>query len=128
MTGYLSINPDLFVTGELHEMSRVRGDRLDPRVAFQNGVDPGTRPQDRYDPATNPFGARGDVYDHTINVYGVIPNTPWAPRSQPTHILLPSGFRGPSQILFTTAASAEVRHRVGSVEAPDWPQTAALAS
>lgn len=76
MTGYLSINPDLFVTGELHEMSRVRGDRLDPRVAFQDGVDPGTRPQDRYDPATNPFGARGDVYDHTINVYGVIPNTP----------------------------------------------------
>jgi len=76
MTGYLSINPDLFVTGELHEMSRVRGDRMDPRVAFQDGVDPGTRPQDRYDPATNPFGARGDVYDHTINVYGVIPNTP----------------------------------------------------
>ena len=76
MTGYLSINPDLFVTGELHEMSPVRGDRLDPRVAFQGGVDPGTRPQDRYDPATNPFGARGDVYDHTINVYGVIPNTP----------------------------------------------------
>jgi hypothetical protein len=57
-------------------MSRVRGDRMDPRVAFQDGVDPGTRPQDRYDPVTNPFGARGDVYDHTINVYGVIPNTP----------------------------------------------------
>src|SRR6185369_1067077 len=38
MTGYLSINPDLFVTGELHEMSRVRGDRMDPRVAFQDGV------------------------------------------------------------------------------------------
>ena len=76
MTGYLSINPDLFVTGELHEMSRVRGDRMDPRVAFQDGVDPGVGPQSRYDPATNPFGARGDVYDHTVNVYGVIPNTP----------------------------------------------------
>src|SRR5215510_14007221 len=76
MTGYLSINPDLFVTGELHEMSRVRGDRMDPRVAFQDGVDPGVGPTARYDPATNPFGARGDVYDHTVNVYGVIRNTP----------------------------------------------------
>ena len=76
MTGYLSINPDLYVTGQLHEMSRVRGDRMDPRVAFSDGVDPGVGPTFRYDPATNPFGARGDVYDHTINVYGVIPNTP----------------------------------------------------
>jgi hypothetical protein len=49
---------------------------MDPRVAFQDGVDPGVGPTARYDPATNPFGARGDVYDHTVNVYGVIPNTP----------------------------------------------------
>ena len=77
MTGYLSINPDLFVTGQIHEMSRVRGDRMDPRVAFQDGVDPGLGPTARYDPATNPFGARGDVYDHTVNVYGVIRNTPF---------------------------------------------------
>jgi hypothetical protein len=34
-------------------------------------------PQFRYDPVTNPYGARGDVYDHTVNVYGVIPNTPF---------------------------------------------------
>jgi len=83
MTGYLSINPDLFVTGELHEMSRVRGDRLDPRVAFPDDILAGVGTDKRYLPANvappavpNPFGARGDVYDHTINVYGVIPNTP----------------------------------------------------
>jgi hypothetical protein len=26
---------------------------------------------------TNPYGARGDVYDHTVNVYGLIRNTPF---------------------------------------------------
>jgi uncharacterized tannase-like protein DUF6351 len=79
MTGYLSVSPqgpDGKFLGELQEMSRVRGDRMDPRVAFQDGVEPGVGPQSRYDPATNPFGARGDVYDHTVNVYGVIANTP----------------------------------------------------
>jgi hypothetical protein len=77
MTGYLSINPDLFVTGQIHEMSRERGDRMDPRVAFPDAILPGVGPQFRYDPVTNPYGARGDVYDHTVNVYGVIRNTPF---------------------------------------------------
>jgi hypothetical protein len=71
MTGYLTI------PGQINEMSRVRGDRLDPRVAFPPEILPGVGPQFRYHPATNPFGARGDVYDATVNVYGVIPNTPF---------------------------------------------------
>jgi len=49
---------------------------MDPRVAFPDQIVAGTRPENRYDPVTNPDGARGDVYDHTVNVYGVIPNTP----------------------------------------------------
>jgi hypothetical protein len=77
ISGYLSINPDLFVTGQLHEMSRVRGDRMDPRIAFPDQILAGVGPQFRYDPVTNPYGARGDVYDHTVNVYGVIRNTPF---------------------------------------------------
>src|SRR5262245_26653294 len=59
---------------------------------------------------------------------GVIPKLFWVPRSQPTQSLLPSGRRGPSQILFTTAASAGVGQRAGSVDAPGSPQTAAFAS
>jgi len=50
---------------------------MDPRVAFPDAILPGVGPQFRYDPVTNPYGARGDVYDHTVNVYGVIRNTPF---------------------------------------------------
>lgn len=71
MTGYLSI------PGQINEMSRVRGNRMDPRIAFPDEILTGVGPQFRYDPATNPYGARGDVYGHTVNVYGVIPNTPF---------------------------------------------------
>jgi hypothetical protein len=70
ISGYLSI------PGQIQEMSRNRGDRMDPRIAFPDEILAGVGPQFRYDPVTNPFGARGDVYDHTVNVYGVIPNTP----------------------------------------------------
>ncbi len=70
ISGYLSI------PGQIQEMSRVRGNRIDPRIEFPPEILPGVGPQFRYDPATNPFGARGDVYDHTVNVYGLIPNTP----------------------------------------------------
>jgi hypothetical protein len=70
ITGYLSI------PGQIQEMSRVRGDRMDPRIAFPPEILAGVGPQFKYDPVTNPFGARGDVYDHTVNVYGVIRNTP----------------------------------------------------
>jgi hypothetical protein len=71
ISGYLSI------PGQINEMSRVRGDRMDPRIAFPDEILAGVGPQFRYDPVTNPYGARGDVYDHTVNVYGTIPNTPF---------------------------------------------------
>lgn len=49
--------------------------RIDPRVFC--GVLP---PDQRYDPATNPGGARCDVYDHAVNVYGRDPRTGFARR------------------------------------------------
>jgi len=70
ISGYLK------ATGMINHMSNVRGPRMDPRVEFPDEIVVGTRPENRYDPVTNPDGARGDVYDHTVNVYGVIPNTP----------------------------------------------------
>jgi hypothetical protein len=71
ISGYLSI------PGQIQEMSRVRGDRMDPRIAFPPEIVAGVGPEFRYDPLTNPYGARGDVYDHTVNVYGQIRNTPF---------------------------------------------------
>ena len=50
--------------------------RLDPTGDFKVEV-----PVDvRYDPITNPGGARGDIYDHTVNVYGRDPDTGFARR------------------------------------------------
>jgi Tannase-like family of unknown function (DUF6351) len=79
MTGYLSVRPqgaDGKFLGQLQEMSRARGDRMDPRIDFPDEILTGVGPQFRYHPLTNPYGARGDVYDHTVNVYGLIRNTP----------------------------------------------------
>src|SRR5438876_2613482 len=70
ISGYLSI------PGMINHMSNVRGPRMDPRVELLDQILAGVGTDRRYDPATNSFGARGDVYDHTVNVYGVIPNTP----------------------------------------------------
>jgi hypothetical protein len=71
ISGYLSI------PGQIQEMSRVRGNRMDPRIAFPPQIVAGVGPEFRYDPVSNPYGARGDVYDHTVNVYGQIRNTPF---------------------------------------------------
>ncbi|MFK5584202.1 DUF6351 family protein [Serinicoccus sp. LYQ131] len=68
------------VTGfqTLATMSNVAGgaQRIDPRVFC-----PAVLPEElRYDPDTNPGGARCDVYDHTVNVYGADPDTGFALR------------------------------------------------
>ncbi|WP_281964357.1 DUF6351 family protein [Serinicoccus marinus] len=68
------------VTGfqTLATMTNVAGgaQRIDPRVFC-----PSVLPVElRYDPDTNPGGARCDVYDHTVNVYGTDPETGFALR------------------------------------------------
>jgi hypothetical protein len=52
------------------------GGRIDPRI-FCPGQLPAAL---RYHPETNPAGARCDVYDHTVNVYGRDPHTGFARR------------------------------------------------
>lgn len=49
--------------------------RIDPRRFC--GILP---VEQRYDPVTNPGGARCDVYDHAVNVYGADPGTGFARR------------------------------------------------
>src|SRR5712691_11090184 len=71
ISGYLSI------PGMVNHMSNVRAPRMDPRVEFPDQILAGVGTDRRYDPVTNPYGARGDVYDHTVNVYGTIRNTPF---------------------------------------------------
>lgn len=58
ISGYLQI-------GNIPNMSGSAG-RLDPVVSFPSGVPV----EQRYNPVTNPTGARATVWDHTINVYG----------------------------------------------------------
>lgn len=50
--------------------------RLDPDAEFNRRVPP----EARYNPDTNPRGARGTVYDHTVNAYGRDPATGFALR------------------------------------------------
>ena len=50
--------------------------RLDPQAEF----DPSLPVEQRYDPQTNPRGARATVWDHTRNAYGTDPATGFARR------------------------------------------------
>lgn len=50
--------------------------RLDPQAEF----DPSVPQELRYDPQTNPDGARATLWDHTRNAYGVDPETGFARR------------------------------------------------
>ncbi|MEU4396497.1 DUF6351 family protein [Kribbella sp. NPDC023855] len=50
--------------------------RLDPVAEFPTDLPAALR----YHPQNNPGGARADVYDHTVNVYGRDPNTGFARR------------------------------------------------
>jgi hypothetical protein len=50
--------------------------RIDPDA----NCDPAIPPALRYNAVTNPTGARCDVYDHTVNVYGRAPQTGFARR------------------------------------------------
>lgn len=47
------------------------GRRIDPRVYCPAELPPAQR----YDPATNPGGARCDVYSHQLNIFGAVPGT-----------------------------------------------------
>jgi hypothetical protein len=66
ISGYLSI------PGMINHMSQVRAPREDPDSDFPPVVPAGVGPQYRYDPVSNPEGARATVFDHTINVYGPV--------------------------------------------------------
>lgn len=60
----------------MHNLSRVRAGRFVPTERCPEGL---TAAQ-KYDPVKNPKGARCDVWDHAVNVYGRDPKTGFARR------------------------------------------------
>ncbi|MGP3963881.1 DUF6351 family protein [Nonomuraea sp. 3N208] len=85
---FTEVAPDTFSQEEQRQVAGFRrwesirnlsdgAKRLDPVAEF-----PTVLPAElRYHPQTNPRGARGDVYDHTVNVYGRDPATGFARRA-----------------------------------------------
>jgi Tannase-like family of unknown function (DUF6351) len=65
-----------FAQAEAIDTLAPRAARIDPDA----NCNPAIPPELRYNPATNPTGARCDVYDHTVNVYGRNPQTGFARR------------------------------------------------
>lgn len=76
ISGFRQVNEITFLSDRT-ATSGTSARRMDPRQVFQaNSVPVGVGLDFRYDPVTNPVGARATVYDHTVNVYGRIPGTP----------------------------------------------------
>ncbi len=60
----------------MHNLSRVRA----PRFNATESCPAGLAPELKYDPVKNPRGARCDMWDHGVNVYGRDPKTGFARR------------------------------------------------
>ncbi len=85
--------------------------RIDPRVFC------GALPEDlRYDPATNPDGARCAVYDHALNVYGTDPATGFARRPL-DNVGVQYGLAALRDGTITTAQFLDLNAKVGGFDA-----------
>lgn len=72
-------------------------------------------PELRYDPARNPTGARCDVYDHTVNVYGRDPKTGFARRPL-DNVGVQYGLRALNEGIITTAQFLDLNARIGGFD------------
>ncbi|NUZ06511.1 DUF6351 family protein [Piscinibacter koreensis] len=76
VSGFRQLNEIAFLSDRTGT-SGTSARRMDPTAVYQDGtLNAGVGRNFRYDPATNPTGARATVYDHTVNVYGKIAGTP----------------------------------------------------
>lgn len=85
--------------------------RLDPVAEF-NGAVPGFA---RYDPVANPDGARGNVYDHTINVYGRDQETGFAQRPL-DNVGIQYGLGALNKGQITKAQFLDLNERIGGLD------------
>ncbi|NIK57706.1 DUF6351 family protein [Kribbella shirazensis] len=89
----------------------VSANRIDPRKNCT--VVP---PAERYDPVTNPGGARCDVFDHTINAYGADPSTGFARRPL-DNVGIQYGLKVLKSGAITPAQFLDLNQRVGGFDA-----------
>ncbi len=93
--------------------------RLDPADEFNAAVPLSAR----YDPILNPTGARGDVYDHTINVYGHDPETGFAKRPI-DNVGVQYGLGALNRGQISKAQFFDLNSRIGGLDQDAKPQTA----
>ncbi|MDB5998590.1 MAG: hypothetical protein JWP52_289 [Rhizobacter sp.] len=117
ISGYIQLNETAFLSdrsGTSSHSSR----RMDPTFFFPDGVDVGVGPTFRYDPVLNPTGARGDVYDHVVNVYGRIPGTPGAGFAQrpQDNVGVQYGLKAYNDGVITFDQFADLNDKIGGVD------------
>lgn len=101
--------------GEIAELS-VGARRIDPSAEFNAAV----LLSARYDPITNPTGARGDVYDHTVNVYGRDNATGFA-RRPIDNVGVQYGLAALNEGQITKAQFLDLNARIGGLDADAKP-------
>ncbi|WP_327636655.1 tannase/feruloyl esterase family alpha/beta hydrolase [Kribbella sp. NBC_00482] len=89
----------------------VSAGRIDPRLNCSH-----LPAEQRYDPATNPRGARCDVFDHTINAYGTDPSTGFSRRPL-DNVGVQYGLKVLKSGVITPAQFLDLNERVGGFDA-----------
>jgi len=93
--------------------------RLDPTAEFPAVVPISAR----YDPIANPTGARGDVYDHTVNAYGRYRDTGFA-RRPIDNVGVQYGLAALSQGQISKAQFLDLNARIGGLDIDARPMPA----
>jgi len=93
--------------------------RLDPTAEFPAIVPLSVH----YDPISNPNGARGDVHDHTVNVYGRLPETGFA-RRPIDNVGVQYGLAALNQGQISKQQFLDLNERIGGLDVDAQPQAA----
>jgi hypothetical protein len=86
--------------------------RLDPVASFWLGGFPTAL---KYNPVTNPTGARATPYDHTVNVYGPFPDTGFARRPL-DNVGVQYGLRALNDGVITVDQFLDLNQTIGGVD------------
>ena len=107
--------------GNLAHLSR-RAARVDP--IFEDGQSPEEQggevsvvalKAERYHPVTNPTGVRATVYDHTVNVYGIDPESGFARRPL-DNVGIQYGLAALNAAQITTTQFLDLNERIGGLD------------
>jgi hypothetical protein len=112
ISGFLQVKNIAFLSGRTGTAGSAQ--RMDPRDQFPSEVPVGLR----YNPVSNPTGARGSVYDHTVNVYGRIAGTPGAGFAQRPldNVGVQYGLKALNDGVITFAQFLELNTKIGGFD------------